>query len=63
MGNFRSERRRPWRETAERVVDTFDENPELTSAQIGAKLSLHPAYVRKTLQRYGRRLRKAHRTF
>lgn len=45
--------------TAKRVLAAFDRQPHLTSTEIGERLGLHPAYVRKALSRNGRRLKRS----
>ncbi len=50
---------RPYFKTAARVVAAFDENPTISSYQLGEQLGMHPAYVRKALARAGRRLAQA----
>lgn len=49
-------RRNPRGITANRVVAAFDREPYRTSIEIGKRLGLHPAYVRKALSRNGRQL-------
>lgn len=49
-------RKRPYFETARRVVKFFDRCPGMTSVEIGEALGLHPAYIRKALSRAGRKL-------
>jgi hypothetical protein len=52
-------KKRPYFETARRVVAFFDKNPRMTSVEIGKELGLHPAYIRKALMRNGRRLARS----
>lgn len=47
--------KRPRGKTAARVIVAFDRSPKLNSIQLGKKLGLHPAYIRKTLARNGRK--------
>lgn len=47
--------KRPRGKTAARVIVAFDRSPKLNSHQLGKKLGLHPAYIRKTLARNGRK--------
>lgn len=56
---MRKRKKRPYFETAFSVVALFDKNPTWTSAQLGMKLGLHSAYVRKALARNGRKLANA----
>jgi hypothetical protein len=49
--------KRPYRETAARVVAAFDRNPQLSSVDLGERLGLHPAYVRKALARNQQKLK------
>lgn len=49
---------RPYKVTAQRVVDFFDKHKDMTSYEIAARLGLHPAYVRKALIRNGRTLKR-----
>jgi hypothetical protein len=49
-------KKRPYYETADRVIAAFDSDPKQTSRQIADKLGLHSAYVRKALARNGRAL-------
>lgn len=53
-------KRRKYFETAARVVAAFDRTPTATSVEIGERLGLHPAYVRKALTRNGRCLKRSH---
>jgi hypothetical protein len=45
--------KRPYVETAEKVLHCFYRHHDLNSMRIGEKLGLHPAYVRKALARAG----------
>lgn len=45
--------KRPYVETAERVLHCFYRHHNLNAIMIGEKLGLHPAYVRKALARNG----------
>ncbi len=50
--------KRPYGETAARVVAAFDADPSLNSVEIGGRLGLYPAYVRKALSRNNRKLKR-----
>ena len=57
--NFRNKPRRAYGVTASRVIEFFDDNRKKNSTEIGEALGLHPAYVRKTLYRRGKKLHRA----
>jgi len=57
--DWRKPGKRPYNETAEKVVAAFDKHRDWSSTKLGEFLGLHPAYVRKALQRNGRKLARS----
>lgn len=51
--------KRPYLETARKVVEFFDKHRNMTSIEIGERLGLHRAYVRKALIRNERKLKRS----
>jgi biotin operon repressor len=52
-------RNRPRGETAQRVLDALDRDPDATSSQLAERLGVSPEYVRATLRRNGRTLTRS----
>ena len=51
--DWRKPGKRSYKDTADLVVRTHIRHPNLNSTQLGTKLGLHPAYIRKALSRNG----------